>query len=351
MTTMPDPARPEKGIVAGIDTHAEFHVVAALDHLGALLGTATFPATTKGYTQLQHWLSRHGPILAVGIEGTSSYGTGITRHLHTIGITVHEINRPDRSTRRRLGKTDTIDAEAAARTVLSGRALPIPKTHDGPIEAIRVLHIARRSAIRARTQAANQITALIGTAHEPLRNELRDLTGSTRINTCAQYQPDEPGPDHTTRYTLATLARRWQHLDHEISQLDKQLGQIVPTAAGTLLEVFGVGIHTAATLLITAGDNPDRMHTEAAFAALCGVNPIPASSGKTHRHRLNRGGNRQANHALWRITIVRLAHHQPTRDYAQRRTQTGNTKPEIIRLLKRYIAREIYPHLKPPTRP
>lgn len=348
MTTMPDSSRPQKGVIAGIDTHAEVHVVAALDELGAVLGTSSFPADAEGYRAAHAWLSGHGTVIAAGIEGTGTYGAGIARFLGGNGVVVHEVNRPDRSTRRRLGKSDAIDAEAAARTVLGGRRLATPKTRDGAVEAVRVLRVARRSAVRARTQASNQMTALIGSADERLRAELRRLPARTRIHTCAAVATsavlDEP--IGATRHSLGVLARRWLALNVEITALDDQLAQVVPLAAPSLLDVYGVGIDTAGALLVAAGDNPERMRSEAAFAALCGVSPVPASSGKTVRHRLNRGGNREANSALWRIVMVRLSRHEPTRDYVAKRTAQGRTKPEIIRILKRYVAREVYPHLR-----
>ena len=348
MTTMPDSTRLQKGVIAGIDTHADVHVVAALDELGAILGTSSFSTDDEGYRAAHAWLCGHGTLIAAGVEGTGSYGAGIARFLGAHGVLVHEVNRPDRSTRRLVGKSDVIDAEAAARAVLSGRRLATPKTRDGAVEAVRVLRVARRSAVRARTQAANQMTALIGAADERLRAGLRPLPAHTRIHTCAGFTaPTESGePIGATRHALGVLARRWLQLDIEVTALDDQLAQVVPIAAPTLLDVYGVGIDTAGALLVAAGDNPERMHSEAAFAALCGVSPVPASSGKITRHRLNRGGNRDANSALWRVAMVRLSKHQPTRDYAAKRTAQGRTKPEIIRILKRYIAREVYPHLR-----
>lgn len=348
MTTMPDSTRLQKGVIAGIDTHADVHVVAALDELGAILGTSSFSTDDEGYRAAHTWLCGHGTLIAAGVEGTGSYGAGIARFLGAHGVLVHEVNRPDRSTRRLVGKSDVIDAEAAARAVLSGRRLATPKTRDGAVEAVRVLRVARRSAVRARTQATNQMTALIGAADERLRAGLRPLPAHTRIHTCAGFTaPTESGePIGATRHALGVLARRWLQLDIEVTALDDQLAQVVPIAAPTLLDVYGVGIDTAGALLVAAGDNPERMHSEAAFAALCGVSPVPASSGKITRHRLNRGGNRDANSALWRVAMVRLSKHQPTRDYAAKRTAQGRTKPEIIRILKRYIAREVYPHLR-----
>ncbi len=353
MTTMPDSTRPEKGVVGGIDTHADVHVAAVLDELGGLLATESFDADTYGYVQLMEWLRSHGELKAVGVEGTGSYGAGVARFLASEGVTLYEISRPDRSSRRRRGKSDSLDAEAAARAVLAGHVLAIPKSRDGAVEAVRALRVARRSAVRARTQASNQLTALIGAADESLRSQLKPLPLGVRIHTCAEFaittKPCEALP--ATRSALGALARRWQQLDDEIRLLDTQLGVAVPAAAPTLIDLFGVGIDTGGALVVVAGDNPERMHSEAAFAALCGVNPIPASSGNITRFRLNRGGNREANSALWRIAMVRMSKHQPTRDYVARRTEQGRTKPEIIRILKRYIAREVYPHLRINTEP
>jgi transposase len=268
-------------VVGGIDTHADVHVVAVLDEHGGLLATGSFTADVAGYTRLHSWLESHGPIIGVGVEGTGSYGAGVARFLRSHHLTVHEVMRPDRSTRRRVGKSDHIDAEAAARAVLAGRALAIPKSRDGAVEAVRVLRVARRSAVRARTQAHNQITALVGASDDTLRAELRPLPPRTRIHTCAGFDPVRAtiDPIDAARSSLGVIARRWQQLDTEITILDAQLGLVVPEAAGALLDVFGVGPHAAAQLL-AAGDNPHRLRSEAAFAALCGVCPLPASSGK-----------------------------------------------------------------------
>jgi transposase len=275
------------------------------------------------------------------VEGTGAYGAALSRFLRS---EVVEVDRPDRKTRRAKGKSDPVDAYAAALAALSGRAAGIPKSRDGKVEAIRALRVARRSAVKARTQAINQLRALLLTGPAELREQLRDLTAGALIETCARLRPttDLADPVQATKAALRRLARRHQQLSEEIRELDAELAPLVTARAPELLALPGVGIEVAGQLLVTAGDNPDRLRSEAAFAHLCGVAPIPASSGRTHRHRLNRGGDRAANTALHTIALSRLRWDPRTRAYLARRRQEGLTKPEAIRCLKRYIAREVY---------
>jgi transposase len=284
-----------------------------------------------------------GQVARVGVEGTGAYGAGLARYLSGQGVTVLEVNRPNRQVRRRRGKSDTTDAEAAARAALNGEASGTPKAGDGPVEALRALRVARRSAMKARTQAANQIRDLIVTAPDELRARLRALDTAGRVRACARFRIG-PASDtaEATRRTLRCLARRHQALTAEIDELDQAIGQLCARANPALLAARGVGTEVASALLVAAGDNPGRMRTEASFAALCGTSPVEASSGKITRHRLNRGGNRAANNALWRIAMVRLTCDQRTKDYAAARRAEGKTDREIIRSLKRYIAREVY---------
>jgi transposase len=250
--------------------------------------------------------------------------------------------------RRRRGKSDPIDAEAAARAVLSEQATATPKAGDGPVEMIRMLKATKNSAVKARTQAINQIHAILLTAPAALREDLAGLRTPALIGRCASFRPGAlTSQDAVARHTLRLLARRAQAPHAEITALNGQIDQLARTAAPRLSDLYGVGPDSAAAILLTAGDNPERLRSEAAFAALCGASPIPASSGKTNRHRLNRGGDRQANAALHRVVIVRLRWHQPTRDYMARRLTEGKTKAEIIRCLKRYVAREVYHTLMP----
>jgi transposase len=341
-------------VTGGIDTHSDTHTAAVLDATGRLLGHHQFPATPTGYTALLTWLHTFGHVVLVGIEGTGAYGAGLAGYLRTAGIALVEVDRPDRSTRRHRGKSDPIDAEAAARAAQSGRATGIPKHRDGQVEALRTLRVARRSAVAQRAHTQTRIKSLIVTAPEPLRASLRALGNRDLIARCATRRPDRAGAaDPATALVIALrcLARRHQHLTAEIAELDTLIGPLVATINPALTALLGVGADIAGQLLVTTGENPHRVHSEAAFAMLCGVAPLPASSGRTDRHRLNRGGDRQANAAIYRIVLSRLRWDPRTRAYADRRTAQGLTKKEIIRCLKRYIAREVYTALLHPNDP
>jgi len=350
MTTM---TTTTPGVTGGIDTHGQTHHAAVLDHLGRPLGDREFPTTPSGYRALLDWVASHGPLERVGVEGTGTYGAGLTRQLRTAGVQVVEVDRPDRKARRVQGKSDPLDAYSAARSALAGTASGTPKTRDGRVEAIRALRVARSSAVKARSQTTNQLKSLLVTAPEQLREQLRGLTTTVLIATCARLRPagDIADPERATKTALRRLARRHQYLTEEISQADTELRTLVTAAAPRLIALPGVGTEVAGQLLTTLGDNLDRLRSEAAFAHLCGVAPIPASSGRTRRHRLNRGGDRAANNALYVVVLGRLRYDQRTRAYAARRTREGLSKPEIIRCLKRYVARELYNALQPTQRP
>ena len=341
MTTM----TPEPGIVTGgVDTHLDVHVAAAVNHLGGVLGTQSFPATVRGYRQLLRWLRSFGPVGEVGVEGTGSYGAALARYLTGEQVGVIEVARPNRQVRRRHGKSDVVDAIAAARAVLSGEARGKPKTHDGPVEGLRLLKIVQRSANKSRTQAINQLRNMVATAPEQLRERLRVMTAHELIQTCAAFRipADDDSLPVVTRLAMRELAQRIQHLEDQLERTKARLHRITGAIAPELLALTGVGPELASAILVSAGDNPHRLRNERAFAALAGTNPIPASSGKTTRHRLNRGGDRQLNAALWRITIVRLRWDPSTRAYLQRRTTDGKSKTETIRCIKRSIAREVF---------
>jgi len=331
-------------VIGGVDTHKDVHVAAVLDEQGRLLGTASFETTAAGYRDLGRWLCGYGEVLAVGVEGTGSWGAGLSRSLRARGLNVVEVNRTNRQTRRRKGKTDTVDAEAAARAVLAGDATVTPKSGDGPIEALRQLRLARNGAMKARTAAANQLHSLTDTAPEELRARLRGLTTLQRARTCARLRPgDVLTPAGAAKAALRSVATRWLTLHAEAAELSRAIKHVLDTIAAPMLERYGVGYETAGALLCTAGDNPDRLNSEGSYAALCGSSPVEISSGKTNRHRLNRAGDRHANAALWTIVMSRIAaKHPPTITYIERRTTDGLSKREAIRCLKRYVAREIY---------
>ena len=337
-------------ITGGVDTHLDVHVAAALDERGALLGVESFATTTDGYKLLLGWLSDFGPVELVGVEGTGSYGAGLTRHLQTERIRVVEVDRPNRQRRRRKGKSDPQDAISAAHAAQSGEANGEAKTRDGNVESMRVLRVARSSARKGRTQALNQMRSLISTAPEPIRAELRGLNVFHLLERASTYRPGaKRDVASLTKFSLRMLARRAITLEEEIAEIDSILKPLVKETAPELVASLGVGTDAASTLLVAAGDNPERLRNEAAFAHLCGASPIDASSGKQHRHRLNRSGDRQANSALWHIVITRMVYDPRTAEYIDRRTKEGLTKKEAVRCLKRYVAREVFsllPHEK-----
>ncbi|WSU86790.1 IS110 family transposase (plasmid) [Streptomyces globisporus] len=338
-------AQHEVEVTGGADTHKDTHTAAAIDSAGRVLGSAQFPASALGYRKLLTWLRSFGVLVLVGVEGTGAYGAGLSRYLREHDVTVVEIDRPDRKTRRWQGKSDPVDAEAAARAALAERRTGIPKFRDGRVEALRALRVARRSAVQQRADVTRQIKTLIITAPEGVRTMLRHLKDKDLLTICAGFRPslDQAGdPITATKIALRSLARRHRDLGQEIDELDELIAPFTQEINPALTDLNGVGPDVAGQLLVTAGDNPDRLRSEAAFAMLCGVAPLPASSGRTHRHRLNRGGDRAANAALYRIVLCRLRWDQRTRTYMERRTKEGLSKKEIIRCLKRFVAREIF---------
>ena len=336
-----------RAITGGVDTHLDTHVAAAVDGNGGVLGVESFPTTTAGFAELHTWLASFGMLERVGVEGTGAYGAGLARFLRGAGVIVIEVGRPNRQARRAHGKSDSIDAVEAARAALSGRAAAVAKTADGNVEAIRVLMVAYRSGRETRTKCLNQLRHLGFCAPDELRERFRGVTVAGLAETAAALRPN-PNDDavmYATKLAIHTLGRRVVDIDTDCARLHGELADLVKATAPSLIDLPGVGIHTAALLLVAAGDNAQRITSEAAWAHLCGVAPIHASSGKVTRHRLNRGGNRQANHALWRIVFTRMSSDQRTRTYVERRLLEGRSKPEIMRVLKRYVARQVYRHL------
>jgi len=334
-------------VIVGVDTHKHVHAAVAIDALGARLGATTVPVGERGYRALEAWARSLGPIRAFGVEGTGSYGAGLSRFLVAQGHAVLEVNRPDRQLRRRKGKSDPLDAESAARAVLGGQATARPKSGTGTVEMIRHLKVARDTAVKGRTQAMVTLKAIIVGAPAALRERLDRITGKMAL--IRHLAALRPGPITSTtasaKASLRAIARRWLALDEEIRGHDAHLERLTAARAPELVRAHGMGPGTAAAMLLLVGDNPERIRSEAAFAKLCGACPIPASSGKTTRYRLNRGGDRRANAALHRVVVTRMRGHQPTLDYVRRRTGEGKTKPEIMRCLKRFVAREIFGYL------
>lgn len=337
-----------------MDTHKLVHVAVGLDADGGVIGGCDFPADTAGYHRLLDWAGALGATagsagaVLLGVEGTGSYGAGLTLAARQRGFDVVEVVRPDRRDRRLRGKSDSLDAENAARAVLSGQVAAAPKTADGVVEMIRQVKVAKDGAVKARTATMNSLRAVLVNAPAELREALEPLTKMELIHRCSGLRPGTVTTlTASTKYTLRAIARRWEQLADEVKEHEDLLGVLVERIAPQLLAAFGVGPDSAAALLIAAGDNAARIHSEPGWAMMCGVAPIPASSGMTTRYRLSRGGNRQANAALYRVIISRIQHHDQTKTYLARRTSEGKTKPEIIRSLKRLLAREIWALLRP----
>ena len=333
---------PPTTIIAGVDTHTGTHTLALLDMNGRVLSTNTFGADPDGYGRLIAMLGAPARCAGIGVEGTNSFGAALARRLQAAGFPVYEVLKPKRGVRRKDGRSDPIDAIAAARSVLAGDGTSLPKSSDGWVEALRHLNAERSQLVAAMTTPANSTGGLPVTAPEPIREKYRGLRTETRMNRLASCRPSGGLVAHSMLTALKGAAKAWKTPKEQADLLEERMRSILDTNARPLLDIYCAGTITAATIAIVAGDNPERIRDEAAFAKLCGACPIPASSGKTNRHRLNRGGNRQCNMALHRIAIVRLRYHQPTRDYVAKKTREGKSKLEIIRCLKRYIAREAY---------
>ena len=338
-------------IIGGVDTHQDLHTAAVVTLDGAVLGGESFSTTRAGYRAMLRWFRSHGELLRVGVESTGSYGAGITRHLALSGVPVLEVTGPDRAGRRARGKDDALDAIAAAEAARTGRRVQVAKDRAGAVEALRVLRTTRKTAVKCRRATLQQLHNTIVAAPEEVRDQVRNLTRVQRLRTCAAWRPDIVGyrdPVVATKLALKYLARRVLDLNDEIAELDRLIAPLVEELAPNLLRLDGVGVANAGELMVAAGENPDRLRCEASFAMMCGACPIPASSGKTQRHRLNRGGNRQANSALHMVVVCRMRTDPRTRAYVERRTREGLSKREVMRCLKRYVAREIYRVLTAP---
>jgi transposase len=337
-------AREATDVIVGIDTHADTHHVAIVTEYGKPLADREFLAVGSGYRKILDFITSHGTVTAVGVEGTGSYGAELARTLRGEGLTVLEVNRPNRAARRLKGKSDPLDAHQAAQSVLAERGISVPKAKDGPVECLRILRTARSSAVKARTVAVNQIKGLLVSAPEGLRAKYRGLGTPAMITALQRTRPSGhiADPEYVTLLTLKALAVRYQSLAGEVAAADAALQEILDTYAPLLCDLTGVGTEVASQLMVTVGDNLERISGEPQFAALVGVAPIPASSGKTTRHRLSRGGDRNANRALHQVVLVRMSSCERTRDYVNKRTAEGKSKRDIMRCLKRYVAREIY---------
>ena len=331
-------------LTLGVDTHLDNHVAVLVNNLGQVVDTQEFPVCISGYEKLFKWCQSFGQLKQAGLEGTGTYGAGLCKYLEQQQVSVYEVNRPNRARRRLRGKSDPTDAENAARSVLANESTALPKSHDGVVEAMRYLVVARKSSVKSKTQSINQIRALLVTAPSHIREKCYVPSTRQCIESCKRLKQEENNLLVNTLVSMLNLlAERWQLLSLELKQIDKQLKALTSLSASTLLDQYGVGSYVAATLMVAAGDNPERLKKESSFAALCGVTPLEASSGKKRRHRLNRGGSRDANNALWTVTMIRMRNDPRTKNYVAKRSAEGKSHKEIQRCLKRYIARELFP--------
>jgi transposase len=333
-------------IAVGVDTHKHWHVAVALDALGELLGEIVIAATAAGYGELVAWLSGLDGEVVVGIEGAGSYGAGLCQHLRDAGVAVVEVERPRRRDRR-AGKSDQIDALLAARRVLAGDGLSTPRAA-GSRAALSVLLVAYRSCVDERTRLLNQLQRLHVTAPAALRERIGQGNGARLADRLARMRdrPDAGRHEQTMLTVLRDLARRARHLDAQASHYRGEITALVRDLNPTLMDEPGVGPISAAKLLVC---DPARFRNEAAFARCNGTAPIPASSGQTIRHRLSRGGDRQANNAIHTIAMNRAVNHPESRAYLERRIRQGKTHRDAMRALKRQISRRIYRRLIEPT--
>lgn len=349
-------------VVIGVDTHTDTHTAAVVSAVGAVLAQVQVSADPGGCARLLDWANAHatGPRMLWAVDGTRAHGVGLTRLLRAAGARVVEAPKPVTGRRRRGGKSDALDAVAAARAVLAASAEKVSDPRgDGDREALRILLVCRRHDSDTRTATVNLFKSLILTADDALRTQLRGRSTAGQVRAAAAGWPDPTGSaeDRIRRAQLTDLAHRIRDLNTALRANNRQLRALATTLMPHLLTIYGVGPVTAATIL-TAWSHPGRVRNEAAFAALAGVNPIPASSGRTNRHRLNRGGDRTLNAALHTIARTRRRGHPPTIAYATRRRADGKTDREITRCLKRYLARHLYrimqassatPHTTPTT--
>ncbi|GAB2856309.1 IS110 family transposase [Actinocorallia aurea] len=346
MTITHQPARAHE-VWVGVDTHRDVNVAVALDERGRRLGEISVDTTRQGNAELVAWARGLGDrVRGFAVEGTGTFGASLTRHLQAEGVPVVEATRPrrDRMAQRNDGKSDSFDALRAAKGLLAEDLSIVPKSRDGDVEALRTLNVVRRSAVKARTAAINSMRGILVSAPDQLRDQFRGAAKTDLIDRCSRLRPGpDGGLEGSLKRSLRRLARRCIALTQEVADVDAEISMLVQRCAPQLLELQGVGAAVAATLLAAVGDNPTRLRSEASFAHMAGAAPLPTGSGLTSgRHRLNRGGNRQANNALWTIVLTRLSRDPRTKTYVARRTAEGKTKKEIIRCLKRYVAREVY---------
>jgi hypothetical protein len=334
-------------IIVGADTHKKFHVVSVITELGVRLEHKSFSADAKGYREALAWASGFGTILRAGIEGTGGYGAGLSTHFIDKGIAVLDVNKPDKHERRKRGKDDVEDSFQAAAAALAFIRCSIAKENGEELEAARLLEATYGQAIRQRTASINALRADLVTLPDAMRQSLEGMTWEALAKRCAAFRLSKDfTPENARKRTLRSLARRILALTEEAKELEAEINRYAKALAPKTLTLLGVGCHGAIRLMCTAGQNIERMSGEAAFSMMCGVSPIPASSGDNIHFRLNRGGERRANCAIHTMATTRLRNDERSRAYYDKKISEGKGENDAMRCLKRYCAREVYGFLK-----
>jgi transposase len=335
-------------VIIGVDTHKRFHSVAVITKTGRELACKSFDADGKGYKQALAWASGFGTVLRAGIEGTGSYGAGLCAYLKKYGIEAQDVYAPDKKRRHRQGKDDETDAFQAAQAALSLTRCATAKDRSGDVEAARLLEVAYAQAVKQHTANINALKAALLSLPSPMREQLEALGTTSLVKTCSAFRIAKCTMESTdgVKYALRSLARMILSLETEMALLDKEVERYAKALAPTTVSLLGIGCHGAVKLLCAAGQNIERMKGESSFSMLCGTSPIPASSGDVYHRRLNRGGNRQANNALYVMAITRMRHCERTKTFIAKKMSEGKSKKDAIRALKRYLAREVFSALK-----
>jgi len=340
-------AEKEKQVVVGVDTHKRFHVVTVISELGERLAFEHFEANAKGYDKALKWAKKHGSVLRAGIEATGSYGAGLTERFRKDDIEVFDVYRPDKQERRRRGKNDVEDSFQAAEAALAYIRCAVAKEKSGLLEAARMLEGAYELVVRQRTATMNLLRADITTLPAKMRERLEGLCRSELLKTCANFRISKgAGAEEGMKAAVRHLARKVQAMDKEAADLEKQIEQCAKKLAPRTLSLPGIGCHGTIRLLCSAGQNIDRLKSDAAFSMLCGTSPIPASSGNNIHLRLNKGGDRKANSVLYIMAINRIQRCEKTQAFIAKKMSENKSKKDAIRALKRYLAREVYYALK-----
>jgi transposase len=331
-------------VIVGVDTHKKTHVVAIISETGQRMASWRFDAGAQGYRQTLEQIYKYGRPLRAGIEATGSYGAGLCEFLREHGIMCLDVYAPNRQERRRKGKDDTADAYQAAFAALSYERCAIAKQRDGDVKAAQLLETTYSQAVKQRTASINALKAALVSLDGPLRERLEKLSTTELVRTCAAFRisKGDLGHEAGVRTALRALASRIRSLDKEISSLHKDIERFALKLVPATMALFGIGCHGAIRLLCAAGQNIDRMKSEAAFSMLCGASPVPASTGDVYHNRLNRGGDRKANCVLYFMAITRMRNCARTQDFIEKKMSEGKSKKDAIRALKRYLARTVF---------